>query len=115
MVFNFASNNGQITVKGGRVDLVTPSHNKRRFRVNGSWYLSWCLSLCAVQRDSRPRRNCNLTLFFSPFTWDVAGPIVRQIDRERELRGFGGADDAGFRIFIRPLFCFREQDLHRFV
>ncbi|GFS44603.1 hypothetical protein TNIN_325881 [Trichonephila inaurata madagascariensis] len=37
MVFNFASNNSQITVKGGRVDLVTSSHNKRRFRVNGSW------------------------------------------------------------------------------
>ncbi|GFR08234.1 uncharacterized protein TNCT_214961 [Trichonephila clavata] len=70
MVFNFASNNSQITVKGGRVDLVTSSHNKRRFRVNGSWYLSWCLSLCGAQRRRVPRTPPLLSklppLFFSP-------------------------------------------------
>ncbi|GFT12993.1 uncharacterized protein NPIL_469551 [Nephila pilipes] len=61
MVFNFASNNSQITLKGGRVDLVTSSHNKRRFRVNGSWYLSWCLSLYGAQRRRAPRSSPSLS------------------------------------------------------
>lgn len=32
----------EITVKGAQVDLVTPRHNKRRFRLNGTQYLSGC-------------------------------------------------------------------------
>ncbi|GIX74536.1 uncharacterized protein CEXT_40151 [Caerostris extrusa] len=79
MVFNFASNNGEITVKGGRVDLVTPRHNKRRFRMNGSWYLSWCLSLCAPQRQGGGAGNWRLLslLFSSHLGTRAPGPIVR--------------------------------------
>lgn len=32
----------EITVKGAQVDLVTPRHNKRRFRLNGTQYLPGC-------------------------------------------------------------------------
>lgn len=32
----------EITMKGAQVDLVTPRHNKRRFRLNGTQYLSGC-------------------------------------------------------------------------
>ncbi|GIY16735.1 uncharacterized protein CDAR_427021 [Caerostris darwini] len=87
MVFNFASNNGEITVKGGRVDLVTPRHNKRRFRMNGSWYLSWCLSLCAPQRAGGGPGNWRLlSLFFSAVTWGPGPPVQLSVCNTQALR-----------------------------